>query len=267
MRKSAKIALGFLAALTVLSLLSPWISPYSSESQNAGSLVMAPSAQHWFGTDALGRDLLSRILAGSRITLAVALFTALSGLGLGCLYGSVAALLGGWIDQAMMRVLDILYTLPTILLLIFLNVLFGEGLIGILVALSIEGWMTIARLVRGEVLRLKNLEFITAARAIGVRGAPLFMRHFLPNLIAPMLVALTLLIPTNIMYEAFLSFIGLGVRPPYTSWGSLANEGWRGLQGHPHLILFPGFAIFLTMLCFQVLGDTLKRHFDRRGGT
>jgi len=264
MRKPAKIALGFLAALVLLSLLSPWISPYSSEAQNAGALVLSPGGDHWFGTDALGRDLLSRVLAGSRITLAVALFTAISGVGLGCLYGSAAALFGGWVDQVMMRVLDILYTVPTLLLLIFLNVLFGEGLTGILIALSIEGWMTIARLVRGEVLRLKNLEFITAARALGVSGFPLFWRHFLPNLIAPMLVALTLLIPTNIMYEAFLSFIGLGVRPPHTSWGSLANEGWRGLQGHPHLILFPGFAIFFTMLCFQVLGDSLKQFFDRR---
>jgi len=259
-----KASLIGLALVSAVALLSPWISPYPPDLQDTTALVQSPGARHWLGTDLLGRDLLSRILAGSRVTLSVALFTALSGLVLGCLYGSMAGLFGGVIDSAMMRVLDVLYTVPTLLLLIFLNVLFGEGLTGILVALSIEGWMTIARLVRGEVLRLKHQEFITAARALGVTGVPLFLKHFLPNLVAPMLVALTLLIPTNIMYEAFLSFIGLGVRPPHTSWGSLANEGWRGLKDHPHLILFPGLAIFLTMLCFQFLGDGVKAKLDRR---
>jgi oligopeptide transport system permease protein len=197
--------------------------------------------------------------------MAVALVTALSGLLLGCVYGGISGYAGGTIDLTLMRVLDLFYTIPTLLLLIFLNVAFGEGMVGILLALSLEGMMTVARLVRGQVLQIKQADFVVAARALGASPTSILLRHVFPNLIGPIVVTLTFLIPANVMYEAFLSFIGLGVPPPYSSWGTLANEGWRGLLSHPHLIIFPGLAIFITMLAFNFLGGGLRDSLDPKG--
>jgi len=263
--RRSMVSLAMISLVALSAVFAPLISPYDPNGQDPSSLVRSPSSQYVFGTDSLGRDLLSRVLAGSRVSMSVALVTALSGVVLGCLYGAVSGICGGIVDMLLMRILDLLYTIPTLLLMIFLNVLVGRGIKGILVALSLESLCTVARLVRGQVMQLLNAEYITAARALGASSMSLWFRHLLPNLVAPMIVALTFLIPSNIMYEAFLSFVGLGVQPPLSSWGTLSNEGWRGLMSHPHLILFPGAAIFVTMLAFNFLGDGVSDALNPKG--
>ncbi len=263
--KRSMMSLVLISLISLAAILAPLISPYDPNGQDPAHLVRSPSSEFVFGTDSLGRDLFSRVLAGSRVSMSVALVTALSGLLLGSIYGAVSGICGGWVDKFLMRILDLLYTIPTLLLMIFLNVLVGRGLVGILVALSLESLCTVARLVRGQVMQLLNAEYITAARALGASSGSLWFKHLFPNLIAPLLVALTFLIPSNIMYEAFLSFVGLGVQPPLSSWGTLSNEGWRGLMSHPHLILFPGAAIFVTMLAFNFLGDGLSDALNPKG--
>jgi len=258
-------SLAFLGVIVVAALLAGLISPFDPNFQNPGALTQGPGLTHWFGTDSLGRDLFSRVLYGSRISMAVALATAVSSLILGGLYGGISGMAGGVVDNVLMGILDFFYTLPTLLLLILLNVVFGQGLLGILIALSIEGMVTVARLVRGQVIQIRQSDFIAAARAIGASPPSILLKHILPNLVGPILVTLTFLIPTNIMYEAFLSFIGLGIQPPYSSWGTLSNEGWRGLLSYPHLILFPGAAIFITMLAFNFFGDGLRDALDPKG--
>ncbi|MBI4405095.1 MAG: ABC transporter permease [Deltaproteobacteria bacterium] len=255
-------SLGFVLLLVALALFSRFVVTCDPDHQNINKITQSPNLQHYFGTDSLGRDLYSRVIYGSRISMLVAFITAAAGLILGSLYGTVAALGGKQIDTALMRLLDFAYCLPTLLLLILLNMLFGQGLVGIVAAISLEGMCTVARLVRGQVLQLKQMDFVLASLALGSSRSSLFCRHLLPNLIPPLIVTLTFLIPSNIMYEAFLSFIGLGIQPPYSSWGTLANEGWRGMLSHPHLILFPGTAIFVTMLAFHFLGDGIRVAFD-----
>jgi ABC-type dipeptide/oligopeptide/nickel transport system permease subunit len=251
-----------LFALILCALGASWLTHYDPNFQANDVLTTKPSFAHWFGTDSLGRDLYARVLYGSRVSMAVAFVTALSGLLLGCLYGGVAGMVGGKVDTVLMRALDLFYTVPTLLLLIFLNTLCGQGLTGILVALSLEGMLTVARLVRGQVLQIKQADFVSAAQALGASAGWILIKHLLPNLLGPIIVTVAFLIPTNVMYEAFLSFVGLGIQPPYSSWGTLANEGWRGLISHPHLIFFPGAAIFITMLAFNILGDGLRDALD-----
>lgn len=259
------VSLGVIVFIVAAAFFSDSLSPFDPTWQDARALTRAPSSEHFFGTDSLGRDLFSRVLSGSRVSMTVAFVTAISGLLLGCFYGGVAGMCGGWVDATLMRFLDLLYTLPTLLVMIFLNMLFGQGIRGILVALSLESMNTVARLVRAQVLQLKKSEFVTAARALGAGPRSILVKHLLPNAIGPILVTLTFLIPSNVMYEAFLSFVGLGIQPPYSSWGTLSNEGWRGLMSYPHLILFPGLAIFITMLAFNFLGDGLRDAFDPKG--
>lgn len=253
-----------LVLLTIAALLGPRLLPYPPDQQDMDRLTQSPSLVHPFGTDSLGRDLLSRVLEGARVSLLVALFTAVSALVVGGLYGAVAGLAGGRWDTWLMRALDLFYSLPSLLLLIFINAALGQGLTGILVALSLEGMLTVARLVRAQVLSLKTAEFVIAALALGQTRKGVLFKHLLPNLLGPLLVTLTFLIPSNIMYEAFLSFIGLGIPAPYSSWGTLTNEGWRGLHAYPHLLLFPGLAIFLSMVSFQTLGEGLRQALDPR---
>jgi len=256
-----------LALIVACALFAKWLSPHDPNFQSPNAITLGPSLLHPFGTDSLGRDVFSRILVGSQVSMVVALTTAISGLCLGCFVGGISGMSGGTVDVILMRGLEFFYTLPTLLVLICLNVVFGQGITGILIALSLEGMLTVARLVRGQVMQLKEADFVTAAKALGGSQVTILIKHIFPNLLGPILVTLTFLIPANIMYEAFLSFIGLGIPPPYSSWGTLANEGWRGLLSHPHLIFFPGFAIFITMLAFNFLGDGLRDILDPRGET
>ncbi len=251
-----------LLVVSLSAVFAPYMTRVSYEEQNIEQRLTGPSAQYWFGTDTLGRDLFSRVLYGARVSLMIGVVTALLALVVGTLVGAVAGYFGGWIDQFLMRLVDFFYTFPSLLFAILLMLVFGRGLTGIVVALGMAAWVTQARLVRAQVLQARELAFVEAARSLGVRDAAIIVRHILPNLWGPILVSLTMQIPTNIMAESFLSFIGLGIQPPLSSWGTLANEGFRAMKSYPYLIVFPGSVLFVTMVAFNSFGDGLRDWLD-----
>ena len=263
-----RFALASLIFLVVVSLgaaFAPQITRQSYEIQNIDEKLETPSQAHWLGTDTLGRDLYSRIVYGARMSLAVGVLTALLSLTVGTLVGAIAGFRGGKTDSFLMRVVDLFYIFPSLLIAILLTVFFGRGFFGILLALSLTSWVTHARLVRNLVLQAKEMLYVESARSLGVRSARILFRHILPNIMGPMIVSLTFQIPTNIMRESFLSFIGLGLEPPYSSWGTLANEGFRAMKSFPHLILFPGAILFVTLIAFNALGDGVRDVLDPMG--
>lgn len=272
--RPAVASLVFLLLISGLAVFAPYVAPYAYDAQDIASKLEGPSRLHWMGTDSLGRDLFSRVIYGARVSLQVGILTALFALILGTATGAVAGYRGGWIDHLLMRVVDLFYIFPSLLLAILLMVALGagaagieggDGTLGIVLALGLVAWVTQARLVRGQVLQARELTYVESARAIGARGTWILFRHILPNLIGPIIVSVTFQIPTNILAESFLSFIGLGIQPPQSSWGTLANEGFRAMRSYPHLILFPGAVLFLTMLAFNYLGDGLRDVLDPKG--
>lgn len=248
-----------------IAALAPVLAPYPFDAQDTALLYAPPSAPHWMGTDRLGRDLLSRVVYGTRTSLLVGVVSAVAALVLGTLYGAVSGYVGGRTDRVLMRGLEVLYALPDLLLIILLGLVISRGVGGMILAISLVGWMTVARLVRGEILRRRDLPFIEAVRASGAGHARILFRHLLPQTVGPLIVTFTFRIPAGILAESTLSFVGLGIAPPQTSWGSLASEGWTALKFYPHLILFPSLAIFLTMLAFNHLGDRLRDALDPLG--
>lgn len=263
--RAAFASLIFLFIIGVMAILAPVFAPYSYETQSMNDILKTPSAAHWMGTDSLGRDLYSRLIYGARMSLSVGVLTALFALLLGTVTGAIAGYFGRWTDAVLMRIVDLFYIFPSLLLAILLMVLMGRGMLGILLALGMTAWVNQARLVRGQVLQAKELAYVESARALGVSNTAILFRHILPNLWGPIIVSLTFQIPTNIMSESFLSFLGLGLQPPYSSWGTLANEGFRAIRGVPHLIIFPGVILFLTLLAFNYLGDGLRDALDPSG--
>jgi len=257
-----------LAAITLLALLSPWIPGLADPAaQDLRLGASPPSWGHPFGTDELGRDTFARTLYGGRISLLVGLVGTLVSLLIGVTYGAVSGYLGGRTDETMMRFVDILYSLPYIFLVILLLVFFSRSLIMLFVALGLVQWLTMARIVRGQVLSLKTQTFVEAARALGARNRSIIFRHIVPNTLGPVIVYTTLTVPAVILQEAFLSFLGLGVQPPAASWGTLVSDGAKLLALFPWLVIFPGIALSLTLLCFNFLGDGLRDAldpFDRR---
>jgi len=262
-----------------LAVFAPWIAPYGYEKIDYQAKLAGPSWAHWLGCDFLGRDLMSRMIYGARVSLAVAVVSTLISLGLGTAYGSISGYAGGRLDNAMMRVVDVIYSFPDLLLIILVNASInrewldgllarpGLGLIALfvnadnlalLIALSLVSWVYVARLIRGEVLRLREETYIEAARALGVGHTGIIVRHILPNTWGPLIVTLTFRIPAVILAESTLSFIGLGIQPPKSSWGTLAADGWTSMQFYPRLILAPSIAIFITMIAFNFLGDGLR---------
>lgn len=262
MKLPVKISIGFVALILVVSFLAPWIAPYAPDLQDVSNAYLGPSGAHFFGTDGLGRDLFSRLVYGGRVSMSVALVTALSSVIIGVVYGSIAGWFGGAVDRWMMRFIDVLYTLPSLIVMILVMLIFGRGLPGIFAALTVTGWLGAARLVRAQVLSWRERPFVEAGRALGLPPFRLLVRHILPNCAGPVIVELSYQIPTNVLAEAFLSFLGIGLRPPMPSWGILSEEGWRALQIYPYLTLFPGLAIFITMLSFNILGDHLRDRLD-----
>lgn len=252
----------FLLILSVLAIAAPYVTNFSYFEQNADHALQFPNSMYWFGTDSLGRDLFSRLIYGARISLAVGFFTAIFSLIVGTVYGSISGYMGGKVDSFMMRLADILNALPSLLVTVLLMLIVGRGPLGIFLALGIVGWVGEARLVRGQVMQVKEMLYVEAARSLGIRPVRILFQHILPNIMGPVIVSLTFGIPQNIMAESFLSFVGLGLEPPFASWGTLANEGWRAYRTYPYLIFFPGIILFLTILAFNFLGDGLRDALD-----
>lgn len=250
-------------SLALLSYLGISFSPYSYDQTSAG-MLLAPSWQHPLGTDELGRDLLARIIYGSRLSISIGLTTALAAFAIGTTYGAIAGYSGGKLDTIMMRGIDVAYALPDLLVMILVGIVVGRGTFGILIALALTSWMGTARLVRSQFLQLRHEEFIEAAKAMGQSKLDIILHHLLPNSFGPIIVALTFIVPSAILAESTLSFIGLGLSPPACSWGTLASDGFRSLCGHPHLILFPSLFIFVTVFAFNFLGDGLRDALDPR---
>jgi oligopeptide transport system permease protein len=259
-------SLFFLLAVAACGFLAPWISPYSAAGFEEQQILEPPSWTHWLGTDSLGRDLLTRILYGARVSIAVGIGTAMIALVIGTVYGLVSGFAGGSLDNFMMRIVDIFYGLPDMLIFILLSLLFGRTVSGLLVALGLVSWVRFARMARGQVLQAKEFLFVEGARAMGASRRRTVLRHILPNILGPIIVTLTFSIPAAILAESTLSFIGLGINDPYsawgTSWGSLAQDGWRAMRTYPHLIFFPAAAIFLTIFAFNTLGNALRDALD-----
>jgi oligopeptide transport system permease protein len=263
--KANRTALFGLVMLTIFLLaafVGPYLAPHNYSDQSLVLNHKPPNGTYWFGTDGHGRDLFVRILMGGRISLAVAFFAAMLQLGAGVIYGAVSGLMGGRVDNLMMRIVDIIDTIPLTIYVILLAVILTPGLTSIFLAIGMVYWTGMARLVRAQVLSLKEQEFMLAARALGASRWRLVVRHLVPNAMAPIIVELTFSIPRAIFTEAFLSFIGLGVSAPMASWGVLANEGFKGLRSYPWELVFPAAAIILTTLAFNFVGDGLRDALD-----
>jgi oligopeptide transport system permease protein len=256
----------FIVTVTVLGFLAPVLSPYSPGGFEEQRMLEGPSHDHWLGTDELGRDLLTRIMFGARVSLTVGVGTALIALFVGTLYGLLSGYAGGGIDNLLMRIVDVFYGLPDLLIFVLLSLFLGRNIGGVLIALGFISWVRFARIARGQTLQTKELAFVEGARAAGASHTRILLRHILPNIFAPLLVTLTFSIPAAILAESTLSFIGLGINDPYnywgTSWGTLAQDGWRAMRSYPHIIFFPALAIFLTILSFNFLGNGLRDMLD-----
>ena len=237
---------------------------YAYEEQNLDSRVTAPNARHWLGTDQLGRDLLSRVLFGGRVSLMVGLCATAVSLTIGVLYGAIAGYLGGKLDTVMMRIVDILYSLPLALFVILLMVFVGRSIVLIFVAIGAVEWLTMARIVRGQVMSLKKQEFVEAAIALGLRKRRIILRHLIPNALGPVIVYATLTVPGVMLLEAFLSFLGLGVQPPMSSWGSLIKEGADWMEDAPWILISAGAVFCLALFSLNFLGDGLRDALDVR---
>ncbi|MFN2362942.1 MAG: nickel transporter permease [Halarsenatibacteraceae bacterium] len=257
-----KVSLGLIILIIGVAILAPVISPYHPNELNLGASLQPPSSQHLLGTDRMGRDILTRIIYGTRISLLVGVIAVgISGL-LGVVFGTLAGYYGGYVDGVIMRVVDVLLAFPSILLAIALVAVLGASLFNIMLAIAIVNWVGYARVVRGEFLSLKNKEFISAARAMGANTFRIIFRHMLPNCIAPIIVMATLGMAGAIITESSLSFLGLGVQPPTPSWGEMLNTGRQIIRQAWWVSTFPGFAIMLAVLSFNILGDGLRDALD-----
>lgn len=262
----------FIIFVCFVAVFAHFLSPYSFSEQFPDRALESYSWRHWLGTDALGRDLLSRIIYGSRMSMAVGVFTALISAILGLFYGVASGWIGGITDRIMMRFIDIMYSIPTLVLLILVKVIFDsfipiehpelKALSGTLVALSLVSWASLGRVVRGQVLKVKENLYVESARSLGAHPFRIVIKYILPNIMTPVIILLTYQIPSNILFESMLSFLGLGLQPPFSSWGVLVDEGWRSLSTYPRLIIAPGLMLFLTMLAFNLFGDGLRDIFD-----
>ena len=260
----ALLGLAVLVLLVVISLLTPWIAPYSYSAQNLDVGATAPSLQHWLGTDVFGRDMLTRIMYGGRVSLMVGFVATGVALVIGILWGAAAGFYGGRIDALMMRIVDILYALPFMIFIVLLMVVFGRNILLLFLAIGAVEWLTMARIVRGQVMSLRHQEFVEAANSLGLSQWTIIRRHIIPNTLGPVIVYTTLTIPSVMLLEAFLSFLGLGIQPPESSWGLLISYGVETMEEYPWLLIFPGIALSLTLFALNFLGDGLRDALDPR---
>ena len=267
LRKNKLALLGgsVLLFMVVVALLTPWIAPYSYEAQNLDLGASAPSAAHWLGTDIFGRDVLTQIMYGGRISLAVGFIATAVALLIGVTWGAVAGYVGGRIDAVMMRLVDILYALPFMIFIVLLMVVFGRNILLLFLAIGAVEWLTMARIMRSQVQSLRQQEFVEAAVSVGLSPTAIIRKHVVPNALGPIIVYTTLTIPSVMLLEAFLSFLGLGIQPPATSWGLLISYGAETMEEYPWLLIFPGCALTLTLFSLNFLGDGLRDALDVRG--
>jgi peptide/nickel transport system permease protein len=244
--------------MALVAIFAPIFSPFDFDIQDLPSRLSTPSTRHWFGSDELGRDIFSRVVWGTRISMLVGLSVVVSSSTVGLLVGSLAGYYGGWLDELVMRAVDVLMAFPGILLAIALVAFWGPGLGKLIIALVLVGWVGYARLVRGQILKVKELDFVKAARSLGASDVRIITRHIIPNIIQPVLVQASIGMAGAILAEASLSFLGLGVPPPLPSWGAMLNDGRSHLFDAPHLVLFPGLSTMLAVLSFNFLGDGLR---------
>jgi len=260
--KAAMLGAFTLFILIIAAALAPWIAPYSYSFQNLELGASPPSYVHLLGTDVLGRDLLSRILYGARISLLVGFVATGVALVIGVSWGIVAGYAGGRVDSIMMRIVDVLYGLPFIIFIILLMVIFGRNLWLLFGAIGAVEWLTMARIVRGQVIGLKNQEFVMAAKAMGVSNFSMFRKHLLPNILGPIAVYATLTIPQVMLLEGFLSFLGLGIQPPMSSWGTLIKDGVESMEEYSWLLIYPGLTFTITLFALNFFGDGLRDALD-----
>ena len=271
--RAAMTSIVILALVAAMALLAPLLSHYAYDATDYDVISCTPNwwpagaacnagGTHWFGTDAVGRDLFVRVLYGARVSLAVGLVATMVSLSIGVLYGATAGYLGGRIDAVMMRIVDILYSLPFIFFVIILMVLFNRNFVLLFVAIGAVEWLTMARIVRGQTLSIKQKEFVEAARAGGVSSFGIISRHVIPNVVGPVVVYVTLTVPSVILTESFLSFLGLGIQEPLTSWGVLISDGAEQMETAPWLLLFPALLMAVTLFCFNFIGDGLRDALD-----
>jgi len=261
--KMAMLGLIFLVLLSFMAIFGPILSPFEVNKQDLPNQYQPPSFEHWFGTDSAGRDVFTRTWYGARISLFVGLMAALIDVTVGIIYGGIAGYKGGRTDNIMMRIIEILYGLPYLLVVILLLVVLGPSLMTIIIALTVTGWVGMARIVRGQVLQIKNFEFVLASQSFGAKTSRIIRKNLLPNTMGPIIVQMTLTVPSAIFAEAFLSFIGLGIQAPFASWGVMANDSLGAiLSGHWWTLFFPAFFISFTMFAFNVLGDSLQDALD-----
>ncbi|WP_407942191.1 ABC transporter permease [Microaerobacter geothermalis] len=263
--KLAMFGLYIIIFLAIMSIIGPYMLPYSYSDQSLTEANQPLSKAHWFGTDDLGRDMFVRTWYGARISLFIGLTAAIIDLVIGVIYGGISGYKGGRTDSVMMRIVDVLYGLPYLIVVILLMVVMGPGLLTIIVALASTGWIGMARLVRGQILQIKQQEFVLAARTLGASTSRLLFKHLIPNSMGPIIVNMTLTVPLAIFAEAFLSFIGLGVQVPMASWGTMASDGVVTIiSGQWWRLFFPAFFISLTMFAYNVFGDGLRDALDPR---
>ena len=258
----AMAGLVILIIMVVVALLTPWIAPYSYEVQDLDLGASPPSAAHWLGTDTFGRDLLTRVMYGGRVSLAVGFIATTVALVIGVFWGAIAGYAGGRTDAFMMRLVDILYALPFMIFIILLMVVFGRSILLLFLAIGCVEWLTMARIVRGQVLSLRQQEFVEAAVAMGLSPLTIIIRHIIPNILGPIIVYVTLTIPSVMLLEAFLSFLGLGIQPPQSSWGLLISYGVETMEEYPWLLLYPGLVLSVTLFSLNFLGDGLRDALD-----
>jgi oligopeptide transport system permease protein len=260
----AMAGLAVIALMILLAIFGPAMRPFPYDEQNYSAINQTPNAEHWFGTDKFGRDLFVRVAYGARISLTVGIVAAFINVTIGIIYGGISGYLGGTADMIMMRIVDIMDTIPTLLYIILVMIFLGANVRSIVTALCLSYWLNTSRMVRAQILSTKGQDFIMAARVVGESGWRILTRHLIPNSIGPIIVMVTFLIPQAIFYEAFLSFIGIGISVPVASWGTLANDSLSNMNMYPHLTIFPLAAISVTIFAFNFVGDGLRDALDPR---
>jgi oligopeptide transport system permease protein len=263
--KVAMISLIILSVIVIMTIIGPSLCGQSYKEVNPSKMHMNPNLEHWFGTDELGRDIFARVCKGGRVSIIIAIVGAIIDTVVGCIYGGISAYFGGKVDNIMMRIIEVLGSIPYLIVVILISVITESRSLGTLIlALTLVGWCGMARLVRGQILQIKQQDYVVAAEALGVKPLQIIRRHLIPNTLGIIMVAITFNVPGYIFAESFLSYIGLGIQPPNTSWGALASAAQQNFLFHPHELLFPALMIALVMLSFTLLGDGLRDALDPR---